>query len=105
MADEVSGGNFELPIEWYIPDDLVSQYATNIVVQQTPHEFIISFFESYPPIVLGSPEEQREKLKSIPSVRATCVARVVVAAERMPEIVKLLRETLARYSSQTKKPE
>jgi hypothetical protein len=46
MAGEVSGENFELPIEWYIPDDLVSQYATHIVVQQTPQEFIISFFES-----------------------------------------------------------
>jgi len=105
MAEEPLGENYQLPIEWYVPDDLVSRYVTNMLVQQTAHEFIISFFESYPPVVLGSPEEQREKLKSLSSARATCVARMIVAVERMPEIVQVLHEALARYSSQTKKPE
>lgn len=105
MAEEAPQERLELPIEWYIPNDMVSQYATNMLVQTNPHEFIISFFQLYPPPVLGSPEEQQAKLAAMTSVRATCISRVVVAAERMPEFVKVLQETLARYSSTREKSE
>jgi len=46
-----------LPIKWQIPEDLISRYATNLVVQHTEHEFTISFFEAEPPILLGTPED------------------------------------------------
>jgi hypothetical protein len=105
MAEETSKESHELPIEWYIPDDMVSQYATNMLVQTNPHEFIISFFQLYPPPLLGSPEEQKAKLEAMTSVRATCISRVIVAAERMPEFVKVLQETLTRYSSTRPKSE
>ena len=105
MAEEAPKENHELPIEWYIPDDMASQYATNMLVQMTSHEFIISFFQLYPPPVLGSPEEQKAKLAAMASVRATCVSRVIVAAERMPEFVRVLQETLARYTSTKEKSE
>jgi hypothetical protein len=105
MAEDTSAEHHELPVEWYIPDDMVSQYATNMLVQMNPHEFIISFFQLYPPPVLGSPEEQKAKLAAMTSVRATCVSRVIVAAERMPEFVRVLQETLARYTSTREKSE
>jgi hypothetical protein len=99
MAEERSAEHHELPIEWYIPDDMVGQYATNMLVQMNPHEFIISFFQLYPPPVLGSPEEQKAKIAEMRSVRATCISRVIVAADRMPEFLRVLQETLARYTS------
>jgi hypothetical protein len=34
-----------LPIEWHVPDELVTRYANNLLVQHTEHEFILSFFE------------------------------------------------------------
>ena len=46
--DEKKTEETKLPIEWYIAEDLKSQYATNIVIQHTDQEFLISFFE--PPI-------------------------------------------------------
>ncbi len=94
-----------IPIEWRIPENFVSRYATNLVVQGSEHEFIISFFEIRPPMILGSPDEQRATLQQIQSVPAECVARIVVAAERMPEFVKVLQEQLAQYLSRKSKPE
>jgi hypothetical protein len=33
-----------VPIEWRVPDSMVSQYVTNMVVQASEVEFILSFF-------------------------------------------------------------
>lgn len=86
-----------LPIDWYIPDDMAAHYATNITSQYGEHEFIISFFEARPPIVLGTPEERRAKVGKTTSVQAVCVARVIVAPERMAGFIKALRENYDAY--------
>jgi hypothetical protein len=101
--EETNGGEMPedpgivLPIEWHIPEGLATRYTTNYVVQQTEHEFIISFFEIVPPILLGPPDEVRAAAESITSIRATCVGRVVVAAERMPDLIRILRENMEKY--------
>jgi hypothetical protein len=74
-----------------------SVYATNITVQHTPHEFVISFYEAHPPVILGSAEERDAQLQAIDHVYAPCVARITVAASRMESIVKALQENLDRY--------
>ena len=86
-----------LPVEWHSSENIVSRYATNMVVQHSDQEFIISFFEARPPLVLGKPEEIETTLSQIKSVRADCVARIIVSAGRMPEFVKVLQDTLANY--------
>jgi len=98
MADPVESESLELPIEWYLPDSIVSRYATNMVVQRAEHEFIISFFEVKPPLILGeiSATNAREK---IGSVRAECIARVVIAKERMPKFVEALQTNLGQHLS------
>jgi Protein of unknown function (DUF3467) len=88
-----------LPIEWHFPEHITSRYATNLVVQHTEHEFTISFFELHPPLLLGSPEERKAQLEHIKSVRAECVARIIVAAERMPEFLKVLQGQLEAYQT------
>lgn len=87
---------FRLPIEWHIPDTVAPRHATNVVVQQLEHEFVISFFELIPPIILGSPEEQEQQVRNLKAVRATCVARIVVSANRMPGFVNALQNGLDR---------
>jgi len=99
MNEQNLEGQIILPLEWHIPDGILSRYVTNIVVQHTEHEFIISFFEVRPPIVLGSDEEKEAQLKQIDSVRAECVARIVVAADRLPDFIRVLNENLATYRS------
>jgi Protein of unknown function (DUF3467) len=88
-----------LPIEWYFPEHIASRYATNLVVQNTEHEFTISFFEVHPPLLLGSPEERELQLQQTKSIRAECVARVIIAAERMPEFVRVIQGQIEVYKA------
>ena len=97
MAEERSQDGMMLPLRFHVPEDIVSRYATNLVVQHTQHEFIVSFYEAQPPLLLGTPEENRVALERLGEVRAECVARIVIAAGRMPEFVKVLQDNLATY--------
>jgi len=97
MSEHEELAVYQLPIEWYFPEDIISRYAMNLVVQHSEHEFIISFFEVERPLVFGPPEQVGARLKEIKSVRAKCVARIIVAAERMPEFVRVLQANLDSY--------
>jgi hypothetical protein len=97
MTDQELEGSYAVPIEWRIPRDIASRYATNMVVQHTEHEFVISFFEAYSPIVLGGPEERKAALEQIESVPAVCVARVIVAPKRLQEFIQVLQDNLDKY--------
>jgi len=88
----------EVTIEWHVPESIVNRYATNMVVQGTGEEFIISFFELLPPLLFGSPDDL-EKLENLTSVRAECIARVTVSAERMPKFVQALQLQLEKAAS------
>ncbi len=101
MSDQELEGPHRLPIEWHFSPNVPGRYATNMVVQHTEHEFIISFFEAYPPIVLGAPEERKAALEQIESVPAVCVARVIVAPERLAEFIQVLQDNLDNYLSRT----
>ena len=88
----------KLPLDWHIPEHMPCQYATNLVVQHTEHEFIISFFRASPPIVFGPREDAIERTRQMESVRAECVGRIVVAPGRMPEFVEVLQQNLERFN-------
>ncbi|MFN8376696.1 MAG: hypothetical protein U0694_27965 [Anaerolineae bacterium] len=87
----------EIPVEWVIPTGIISRYATNLVVQFTGNEFILHFFEAHPPFTLNP--EALDELKSIP---AECVARVIVAANRMPELLEVLQTHVSKFVVETK---
>jgi hypothetical protein len=88
-----------LPIEWHVPEDIVSRYANNIVVQYSQHEFIISFFETLPPLVVGPPEEIEAKLEQTMAAQANCVARIIVAVDKMPGFMQVMQDSLKGYLS------
>lgn len=96
MANARVSTGKEFILEWNIPDDIVARYATNMIVQRSEHEFIISFFEVKPPLLLGSPEEINEKLSKIKSVQANCVAQIIVAADKMSSFVEALQKNLEK---------
>ena len=98
-VDQSNVVRMELPIDWQYPKDLSSRYATHLVVQHTEHEFVLSFFEILPPAIFGAPEVVTAKIEQMTSIEAECFARIVVAANRMPEFVRVLQENLERYRS------
>ncbi len=94
MPKKESERSVLLPLEWNVPDDLVARYATNMVVQRAENEFLISFFEVKPPIILGEPEQIVAQVKNLKSMKAKCVAQIIVAADKMPDFVKAFTDNL-----------
>jgi hypothetical protein len=84
------------PIEWFVPDNIVSKYATNITIQRTENEFIISFFEIVPPLFVGSPEYIKENLEKLENIRANCIARIIVSERRMAAFSKTMLDASNR---------
>jgi hypothetical protein len=104
MADEKEKvvKEIEVPIEWYMPESLISRYATNMIVQHSEHEFIISFFDTPPPLILS--ESRIEELQKIKSIRATCVAQIIVAKDRMQGFVNAMQENLGKSRTKVVEP-
>ena len=87
-------------IEWNVPPDLVARYATNLVVQRMENEYLISFFEIKPPILLGEKDEVIRMAKEMKYITANCVAQVIVAADKMPGFVEALSKNLKDISEE-----
>lgn len=85
-----------VPLEMFVPKEIRTKYATNMVVQHTEHEFNILFFEANPPMILGTDKEREETLKNL-KIQATCVAKIVVAANRMPDFVQAFQKNLRDF--------
>jgi len=87
----------EIPLIWDVPEDLITGYATNMLVQVGEHELYISFFETPPPLLLDPKEA--EKLEN---VRAECFARIVIAPERMEGFIRVLQRQLDAFNEKKK---
>jgi len=88
----------QLPINWNIPEDIVARYATNMVIQRLENEFLISFFEIKPPIIIDSPEKVIEKLKDMKLIQANCVAQIIIAHNKLPSFIDALKRNFDRSS-------
>src|SRR3972149_4039234 len=100
MTDEKEKPNdaiVPLIISWRFPEGLSTRYANQMTVQITPTECVLSFFEILPPVLLGSPEENKKTLAEMGSIPANCVARIVVSRERIREFVKTLDKSVLRH--------
>ncbi len=82
-----------IPLEWRVPEDLETHFATNVVVSHSEGGFFLTFFEVVPPFILGDVEKLAE-LKSVP---AKAVARVAIAADRMEPFIDAMKRNLESY--------
>jgi hypothetical protein len=89
--------SINVPIEWYIPEQFPTPYASNVFVQPGEYEFTISFFSTQLPLLTGTPEENQAKLQQLKNIRAECVGRVIVSPELVPKIIQALQSTLDQY--------
>jgi hypothetical protein len=86
-----------VPLRWVMPESISSRYSTEMRVQYSEHEFVLSFFETVPPAFFGTPAEQLEQARSLTAVDTVCVARVVISAKRMPAFAEAIETGLERY--------
>ena len=100
MANQSSQTGRPIPLKREYPEDLESNFVSNIVVQHQSDHFVLSFFEVWPPPVLGDTEEEREHiLDSIEEVEAKCVARLVVTPRRMREFIDVMSDSFLKWET------
>src|SRR5436309_173017 len=79
-AAEAADKGRTVRIDWQIPDGTIPQYATNMLVQHTEHEFNLFFFNLRPPLLLASSEEEAlRQLNDIMTVPANLVAAITIS--------------------------
>lgn len=87
----------KIPIQWYFPEHIETKYVTNIVVQHTDKDFVVSFFDVFNPPILGDPEKVKKDFDAIKSVQAKCVARIAVTPEKMKDFIDTLQKNYKDY--------
>jgi len=98
MTNEETRAGKAVRLKREYPKDLESNFVSNMVVQHQPDFFVLSFFEIWPPAILGDTEEERQEvLESIEEVEAKCVARLVITPSKMREFLKVMSENWERY--------
>ncbi len=95
--EEQSSEVLNVPIEWHISDTLPSHYAANVFVQPGQYEIILTFFEMRPPLLTGTPEQNKAKLQELGAIRAECISRIIVDPELIPKFIDALQKGLEGY--------
>ena len=80
-----------IPIEWYVPDGLISPFATNMVVQGSENAVKVLFFEVKPPLQFDESQPTPSK------VRADCVASVVITPDKIPLIIEVFQKQYDKH--------
>lgn len=85
-----------VPLKYNIPDNIITRFTTNMTVQSIKNEFKISFFEQNLPIRIDNTQPPPKE------IQATCVASVIVTADRLPGFIKVLEDQLELYNTRNK---
>lgn len=94
-----------VPVTYDVPDGMVAEYATHMVVQNGDRETFLLFFQVQPPIISGEAEERQKQLEALTSVSARCVAKIILAPAKIPEMIKALQEiNVARQRDFSEEP-
>src|SRR5216683_1186276 len=96
--EEQSQQSVTLPIEWLVPDNIQNRYVHNLIVQPGRYELTLFFFETQIPPFAGSPEETRDFLTKLGSIRSECIGKMTVSPQLVPEIIKALQAGLDNYN-------
>lgn len=82
----------EVPIKWNIPENTITRFTTNMLVQNMDDEFKISFFEVKPVITFSTEDPLPNE------VPADCVASIIVTAKRLSGFVEVLQRQIEIYN-------
>lgn len=83
-------GSKVVGVKWVVPPGTQPQFITNFTIQRLQHEYVLSFFQLIPPLIIGSPEQVNEQVGQLHTVEARCISQVVFALDRLPELAKVL---------------
>jgi len=84
-------------IEFIIEDTDIS-YADQYVVQNFPHEFIISFFQTEHPLIFTE-----DDFRKLGNLHAYCIFRVALRPSQAKELSDILQRNIAIWEDGVKK--
>ena len=78
-------------------EDVPILFSNQFYGQFHQTEFIITFCQIQPPLLVGTQEEVRQQAEHISAVPARVVARIGLTTQRMTELIRVLQENLQNY--------
>jgi len=93
-AREVKPVEVSKPVEWQIPEDMPILWANNFVIQHTANEFVLTFFQTVPPILI---RPTRQDLEAIESVPARAVARIALTPHGVRQMLEAITENYEAF--------
>lgn len=94
MTDEKKNINeLIVPIEWNVPENIITPFASNMTVQILEDVFKLTFFEVKQPIQIDQSEPLPQK------VRADFVTSVIVTPGKLSQIINVLQNQLNNYKT------
>jgi hypothetical protein len=98
MASPEPDEQLQLPIVWVGLEDVPVLASNQMAIQHVGRdEFILTFGELTPPLLVGTEEQRLEQAKLISFVTVTPVARVSFNRQRLTDLIRVLEENLARH--------
>lgn len=91
-SKQPSGKERDIDLHFILPPDLPLLYVDNIQVTHTQSEFLISFMQSRPPLLMSEKEWD-----SVKSIESKCVARVILNPMKMQAFVQALNTNFRKY--------
>jgi hypothetical protein len=93
-TNEAKSVEVSKPLKWEIPQDMPILWTNNFVIQHTENEFILTFFQVTPPILI---QPTREDIEAIESVPARAIARIALTPHAMAELLDVITENYERF--------
>jgi hypothetical protein len=100
VADE-GKESLQVPVVWTDVDETPILFANQFVSQFQPGEFVLTFGQVSPPVLLGSEEERREQALRLRWIPIKAIARVGLTRARMEELIGVLRDNLENHDRAT----
>jgi len=95
---------FEVKLIYSSTETVPALYANQLIVQHSPQEFLISFYQAFPlPVLDGGPEATRKKIQELGGIPAQCIARIAIPKERMPAVVEAFVTNFKMYQERLEK--
>jgi len=87
-----------VPLEFSIPENHITPFASHLVVQAEEDVIRISFFQANPPIILNSTEKQAPE-----KIKAELVTSVYLTPNKADKLVAILQMHLVKYRAKKKR--
>ena len=96
---KVRVGYKRLKVEHEFPADVPTVFANNFAIQHDDQEFHLLFFQTNPPFIVGEAADIEKQIKELKAVKSQCVARIIVTASKIPQILAHLGENFGKYQA------